>query len=118
MTERIAEKDMAGESEPFLVPPGWVAAVVIDNLGPTYRLLTYADGTIRFEHRCDRGERGTIICAPVLQIGNGHALTYEPCPRPGCQQTHDVPTSVRRFFAPTVALMGFSSAREGGLTRD
>ena len=23
--------------------------------------------TIRFQHRCDRGDRGVIICAPALQ---------------------------------------------------
>lgn len=64
------------EREPFAVEPGWIRADVIANLlGPTYRLLTYEDGAVRFEHRCDRGERGTIICAPALQIGQGHTLT-------------------------------------------
>lgn len=62
--------------EPFCVDPGWVHADIITNtLGPTFRLLTYEDGTVRFEHRCDRGERGVIICAPALHIGNGHTLT-------------------------------------------
>lgn len=32
-------------------------------------------GIVRFEHVCDRGERGVIVCAPALQIGNGHTLT-------------------------------------------
>lgn len=45
------------------------------------RLLNYPDGTVRFEHRCDRGERGVIVCAPALQIGpengHGHAITHD-----------------------------------------
>lgn len=32
-------------------------------------------GIVRFEHVCNRGDRGVIICAPLLQIGNGHTLT-------------------------------------------
>ena len=32
-------------------------------------------GVVRFEHICDRGKRGVIICAPKLQIDNGHTLT-------------------------------------------
>lgn len=40
-------------------------------------LLFYADGTVRFRHRCDRGERGVIICAPALQ------LKKEPIYQPG-----------------------------------
>jgi hypothetical protein len=35
-------------------------------------------GIVRFEHVCDRGERGVIICAPAIQIGNGHTLTTTP----------------------------------------
>lgn len=58
-------------SEPFCVDPGWVDAMIVQNPpGPTYRVLTYADGTRRFEHRCDRGERGVIICAPELSPGH------------------------------------------------
>jgi hypothetical protein len=71
----VTEEHSAEKDAPFAVEPGWVDACVIGNLGPTYRLLTYADGTVRFEHRCDRGERGTIICAPALRIGHGHTLT-------------------------------------------
>jgi hypothetical protein len=67
---------MTEKDEVFAVEPGWVHADLISNvLGPTYRLLTYAEGTVRFEHRCDRGARGTIICAPALRIGKGHTLT-------------------------------------------
>lgn len=60
---------------PFLVPAGWVRSVFVPSLGPTYRVLFYADGTARFEHRCDRGERGVVICAPALQLGHGHTIT-------------------------------------------
>lgn len=66
------------EREPFLVPPGWTGAVIIRNpLGPRFRVLTYTDGTARFEHRCDRGERGSVVCAPVLQLSTpgGHRIT-------------------------------------------
>lgn len=78
------------EREPFLVPEGWIDSTFIPHtLGPTYRVLWYADGTARFEHRCDRGVRGTVICAPLLQLDAGHRvvsrdpLTIEPsilCP--------------------------------------
>lgn len=58
------------EYEPFIVEPGWTASDFIAHPGgPTYRLLYYPDGSVRFEHRCDRGERGVIICAPALCIG-------------------------------------------------
>lgn len=57
---------------PHVVERGWTHADVIDS---GYRLLTYGDGTIRFEHLCDRGPRGVIVCAPRLQIGHGHTLT-------------------------------------------
>ena len=51
---------------PNLVEDGWTQC---DDIVGGYRLLTYADGTVRFEHRCDRGSRGVIICAPALCIG-------------------------------------------------
>lgn len=71
------------EKVPFLVEPGWETSDFIDHVnGPAYRLLTYSDGTVRFEHRCDRGERGVIICAPALHIGNGHALTRNTAGQP------------------------------------
>lgn len=66
------------EYEPFCVPKGWARSVFIPHtLGPTYRVLFYDDGVVRFEHRCDRGERGTIICAPALMIGNGHTIVQD-----------------------------------------
>ena len=61
--------------EPFLVEPGWSSTRIIRNAGgPQYRVLGYPDGTMRFEHRCDRGERGVVICAPALRLGDGHTV--------------------------------------------
>jgi hypothetical protein len=78
-----------------------VSSYYIANAGrPSYRLLTYADGTARFEHRCDRGERGTIICAPALQIGNGHTLTYQP-------GMHDAPTVRPSILCPDCGTHGY-----------
>lgn len=81
---------MPTDVEPFLVEPGWVESVFIPHAGgPSYRVLFYADGRACFEHRCDRGDRGTVICAPALQLDGGHRivelapLTVEPsilCP--------------------------------------
>lgn len=62
--------------EPFLTPSGWVHSVVIGHTaGPSYRVLFYEDGTARFEHRCDRGKRGVVVCAPALRLGP-HAGEY------------------------------------------
>ena len=69
----------ACQSGPVLahvVEPGWEWADIISDPGRCgFRLLNYPDGTVRFEHRCDRGERGVIVCAPALQIGGGHSIT-------------------------------------------
>ncbi len=40
-------------------------------------IMFYEDGTARFEHRCDRGDRGVVICAPALQLGNGHRIEQD-----------------------------------------
>lgn len=65
-------------AEPFLVLAGWERSVFIPNPGgPTYRLLYYPDGQVAFEHRCDRGDRGVVICAPMLRLGAGHSITQE-----------------------------------------
>lgn len=40
-------------------------------------VLFYADGSARFRHHCDRGDRGTVICAPLLQMGHGHSIVQE-----------------------------------------
>lgn len=73
------------DDTPVLVDPGWVRAVPIPAAGGVgYRVLFYGDGSARFEHRCDRGPRGVVICAPLLQLGGGHRivahdpLTIEP----------------------------------------
>ena len=67
----------------FLTPRGWTHADPIGSLDRrALRLLTYQDGTVRFEHRCDRGERGTIICAPALMLGQGHTLTRNDLGQP------------------------------------
>lgn len=63
--------------DPFCVEPGWTDSWFIPHAGgPTYRILFYDDGTARFEHRCDRGERGVIICAPLLDP-TGHHIDHE-----------------------------------------
>lgn len=95
------------EREPFAVEPGWTGVYLIDGPGPTFRLLTYADGTVRFEHRCDRGERGVIICAPTLQIGSGHTLAYGPCQRPECNGVHEAPTVTPSILCPDCGTHGF-----------
>ena len=66
-------------SVPRLVDPSWIT---LDDVGPDMALLTYVDGTIRFEHICDRGSRGVIVHAPMLQIGNGHTLTRNETGQP------------------------------------
>lgn len=55
-----------------------VAGLAYSNgLGDDKALLVYEDGTARFRHRCDRGQRGVIICAPLLMLGQGHVLTRD-----------------------------------------
>lgn len=67
---------------PFCVEPGWSQTEFIASFnGPSYRLLFWSDTRVGFEHRCDRGERGTIICAPALMnVGQpgGHQITWSP----------------------------------------
>lgn len=65
-------------SVPNLVPKGWATS---DNLGGGDALLEYPDGTVRFAHLCDRDERGIVLCAPALQINNGHTLTRDDVTR-------------------------------------
>jgi hypothetical protein len=64
---------------PFCVEEGWEDAFYIPNVGgPAYRLLFYSDTKIGFEHKCDRGKRGVIVCAPLLTNVNqrgGHHVT-------------------------------------------
>ena len=107
VSDPVTSGGLAAEREPFAVEPGWVDAYLVGNLGPVYRLLTYSNGTVRFEHRCDRGARGVIICAPALRIGSGHSITYSPCKRPACRGTHDVPTVRPSISCPDCGTHGF-----------
>ncbi|WP_232676658.1 hypothetical protein [Nocardioides sp. R-C-SC26] len=66
-------------STPRAVDDTWRTS---EDLGDGRRLLVYADGRVAFEHVCDRGERGVIVCAPQLQIGAGHTLTRDEVGRP------------------------------------
>jgi len=62
-------------------PEEWERSEIIQNLGgPCYHLLFWSDSDIGFEHRCDRGESGVVICAPRLQIGDWHTLTWTNAP--------------------------------------
>lgn len=62
-------------SVPNAVPAGWFQSFTLE--GETHlRLLSYPDGAVRFEHTCDRGDRGVIVCAPRLQLDGGHTITY------------------------------------------
>lgn len=61
------------------VEPGWT---VREQVGDNMALLTYPDGTVRFEHLCDRGPRGVIVCAPALMLGQGHTLTRNEAGQP------------------------------------
>lgn len=107
MSEYDAQND-AAEAEPFCVPEGWVDAKFIPHTnGEPYRLLIYPDDSVRFEHRCDRGERGVIICAPALQIGNGHALTWAPNNYPGYEGLFDVATVTPSISCPDCGTHGF-----------
>lgn len=59
---------------PYLVPLDWYFHRPV---GQGKSLNYYQDGTVRFEHRCDRGDRGVIICAPLLQLDGGHTIDRE-----------------------------------------
>jgi hypothetical protein len=77
---------LMAEDVPRVVQPGWHRAAFIKNLGgPSYRLLFYSDTKVRFEHRCDRGPRGVIVCAPALtNVGQpgGHQVGTGPTVNP------------------------------------
>jgi hypothetical protein len=78
----------AGDYLGDCIDPGWRRAVKV---GPTGKaVLFYDDGTVRFAHRCDRGERGIIDCSPLLQIGPGHED-----PGPGHEIVSEDPLTIR-----------------------
>lgn len=64
--------EAAQEYVPFCVRPDWEHSAMIYGWGRSYRLLFWSDGGIGFEHTCDRGERGIIVCAPLL---SSHEVT-------------------------------------------
>jgi hypothetical protein len=47
-------------------PHGWDDDSTVELANGAFAVLTYPDGTRRFQHRCARPDRGTIICAPAL----------------------------------------------------
>ena len=55
-------------------------AIRIVPLGGDMAVHFYADGTATFAHRCDRGDRGVILCSPLLQLHNGghRIVTADP----------------------------------------
>lgn len=67
---------MGTEPIPNLVEQGWeLGDELVGPDHPDYALLFYANGDVRFEHRCDRGDRGVVDCAPALQLnGGGHRI--------------------------------------------
>ena len=95
--------------EPFLVNPGWIKSEFIANVcGPTYRLLFWSDSRVGFEHRCNRGERGTIICAPLLTtVGQpgGHQITWSMR-----QDGSSAPTVSPSILCPDCGTHGFIRA--------
>lgn len=57
---------------PILVRPDWYRSVVLED--GNCAILFYDDGTVRFGHRCDRGDRGIVIVAPLLPINTATNL--------------------------------------------
>lgn len=65
----------ASEPMPYVVEPFDWSDFIKHPGGETYRLLYDEGDRPRFEHRCDRGDRGVIICAPRLM--DAHTVTHE-----------------------------------------
>lgn len=92
---------------PYLVAPGWRRSEFIAHTGgETYRLLFWSDVEVGFEHRCDRGDRGVIVCAPRLtSVGQpgGHQITWS-------MPSHNgrlVPTVRASILCPDCGTHGF-----------
>ena len=66
--------DTAGDV-PNVVEPSWSARTPIVASDAIHHLVWWSDTKVGFEHRCDRGARGVVICAPLLAIGAGHQVT-------------------------------------------
>jgi hypothetical protein len=93
------------EDVPICVRPGWIQSTLIANVGgPTYRLLAYSDTEVGFEHLCDRGDRGVIICAPLLMAEHRHEWTRDAADR-------WQPTITPSILCPDCGTHGF--VREG-----
>lgn len=94
------------ETVPFCVEPGWESSWFVPNYGgPCYRLLFWSDTKVGFEHKCDRGERGVIICAPLLA---DHQITHVPCTQ--FNGLHTVPTVTPSILCPDCGTHGFITA--------
>ena len=68
---------MSRDLQVDVTEPGWVRMVLLGHQDAAMACLFYEDGTVRFRHRCDRGDRGIITCAPAIQVGphgNGHTI--------------------------------------------
>ncbi len=88
---------------PFCVEPDWRDTWFVPNYGgPAYRLLFWSDTKVGFEHKCDRGDRGVIICAPLL---TDHQVTQAPCV--DCSGLHTVPTVTPSILCPDCGTHGF-----------
>ena len=59
---------------PRFVESGAVRVVVLDD---ARSVRFYEDASVRFDHVCDRGDRGVIRCAPALRIGEGHQVVAD-----------------------------------------
>lgn len=91
------------EYVPFCVEPDWEETWFARNLcGPSYRLLFWSDGRVGFEHKCDRGDAGVIVCAPLL---TAHQITDHPCEK--CSGLHTVPTVRPSILCPDCGTHGF-----------
>jgi len=62
---------MSDETLTDTTMPGWTTR---QEHGSGVASLRYPDGSVRIQHRCDRGPRGALIAAPALQLSGGHSI--------------------------------------------
>jgi hypothetical protein len=60
-----------------VTPPGWVRDVDALDSSRKVHALFYGDGTVRIQHQCKIVDRVQIVCAPSLQLGNGHTIVCD-----------------------------------------